>query len=346
MTQNDPTPQHELIISSTNSSAVPGSVDQAADIPPAMAYLASLRSARSRAVMRDDLAQIAALVMGLDPDSVTADERRALVNEVAWWKLDITHTTAIQTVLTARYASHNTVNRMLSALRGVLKWCWRQDRMSAEAYHRARDVSAIRGSTLPTGRDLGSGEIGALFDVCAADPSPAGARDAALLACADAGLRRSEIAGLDLVDYEQEHRRLKVQGKGNKERYVPLNDGQTRALEDWRAVRGTEPGALLWPVNKGGKLTNRKLSSQAIYNALQKRGKEAGVDDFSPHDFRRTLVGDLLDAGADIATVQKIMGHAAPTTTARYDRRPEQAKQKAANLRHTPYKGRKQNPPE
>ena len=72
---------------------------------------------------------------------------------------------------------------------------------------------------------------------------------------------------------------------------------------------------------------------------LRKRAAQAGVDEMTPHDLRRTMVGDMLDAGADLATVQKVCGHASPTTTARYDRRPEEAKRKAAGLLHVPYFG-------
>lgn len=341
MSQNSVYPMNDLIVMPNDpQDHALTTIDQAAAIHPAKAYLASLGSERSRRVMRDDLAVIAALVLGVDPDDITAAQRRDLIFDVEWHQLRITHTNAIRTALHQRYSSHQTVNRMLCALRGVLKACWQADLMTAEEYHRARAVAAVKGHTLPAGRDLGAGERGALFDVCSVDASPAGARDAALLACADAGLRRAEIARLDLADYDGDNSRLTVHGKGNKERYVPLNDGQQRAILDWLAVRGETPGALLWPVNKGGKLTARRMTSQAIYNVMHKRGQQAGVNDFSPHDFRRTLVGDLLDAGADISTVQKIMGHASPTTTARYDRRSEKAKAKAANLRHTPYKGR------
>ena len=83
---------------------------------------------------------------------------------------------------------------------------------------------------------------------------------------------------------------------------------------------------------------HRRMSDQGILRALQRRGESAGVTGFTPHDFRRTFIGNLLDAGADIVTVSKLAGHASPVTTSKYDRRGEDAKKRAIDLLQVPLK--------
>jgi site-specific recombinase XerD len=192
---------------------------------------------------------------------------------------------------------------------------------------------------LPAGRSITPGELVALMNVCTHDPEATfGVRDAAMIAILySCGLRRAELVVLDLEDYETEARTLRVRGKRKKERLMPVVDGAFAALTDWFTLRGDEPGPLFWPIHKGGRLKRGRLTTQTVYDILQKRAGQAGVKSLTPHDFRRTFVGDLLDAGADIAIVQRLAGHANVTTTARYDRRPEAAKRKAASLLHVPY---------
>lgn len=71
------------------------------------------------------------------------------------------------------------------------------------------------------------------------------------------------------------------------------------------------------------------MSDKSLYLALQKRATEARILTLSPHHFRRTAVGNLLDSGADLATAEQLTGHASPTTTARYDRPGERTKREA-----------------
>ncbi|MBD1930420.1 tyrosine-type recombinase/integrase [Trichocoleus sp. FACHB-69] len=108
-------------------------------------------------------------------------------------------------------------------------------------------------------------------------------------------------------------------------------------MEDWLVVRGLSLGPLLCPIRKGGRVELRRMTPQAVLLIVQKRATEAGVAAFSPHDFRRTFCSDLLDAGTDIVTVQKLAGHASPVTTAKYDRRGEETKRKAVERLEIPY---------
>lgn len=298
-----------------------------ADRHPAATYLARL-SQGSRRSMRQALRTIAELLTTGRCDEQTLD----------WSALRYQHTTAVRTALAERY-SPATANKMLAALRGTLREAWRLGYVSAEDFHRATDLSPVKGSTLPRGRALAVGELRALFGICVADNTAAGVRDAALLALLyGAGLRRAEVVGLDVDDHDAATGAITVRtGKGRKQRITYLADGGLKALEQWLRIRGDASGPLFHPVAKGGRIIERCMTDQAVYFALKKRASQAGVADFSPHDLRRTFISHLLDAGADIATVQQLAAHANIQTTARYDRRGEQAKRKAAQLLHVPF---------
>ncbi len=297
------------------------------DENPAAVYLASLAPG-SRRSMRTALELIAALL--------TSGRSNAF--SLHWGALRFQHTAAIRAALSERYAA-SSANHRLAALRGVLKAAWNLGQIPTEEYHRAVNLPPVRGESLPRGRALSPGELRMLFHVCAQDAQAGGARDAALLAILyGVGLRRSEAVALDVKDYDRETGALTVRsGKGNKARIGYASRGARSALEKWLLLRGDVEGPLLWPVLKSGRIVHRRMTDQAILSILLKRAREAGVKHFSPHDLRRTFISDLLDAGADISTVQKMAGHANVTTTTRYDRRGEVAKQKASELLHVPF---------
>ena len=323
----------QIAVSSTTAPLVIMPRPLPPDQHPAYVYLAQLGSG-SRRTMSEALNIIAGMVTN----------GRADLSLMPWSDLRYLHTALVRAALMERYKP-STANKMLAALRGVLREAWRLGQMTAEDFHRAADIRTIKAQTLPRGRALASGEISALMGVCGRDSSPAGTRDAALIAVLyGAGLRRSESVGLDLTDYNVETGELAIRGaKGRKDRLGYATNGSADALKDWLGVRGSEPGPLFCNINKGGRITIRRLTDQAVLHVLKKRAVQASVASFSPHDLRRSFISDLLDAGADISTAQQLAGHANVQTTARYDRRGEATKRKAAELLHVPYLRRKAN---
>ncbi len=147
------------------------------------------------------------------------------------------------------------------------------------------------------------------------------------------------VTALDLGDYNPETTELRVlSGKGQKDRLCYVTDGAKLALDAWLTTRGNEAGPLFWPADgRGRPLINRRMTDQAILLLLRRRAVQAKISAFTPHDLRRSFIGDLLDAGADMVTVQKLAGHANVQTTARYDRRGEEAKRRAVELLRVPF---------
>jgi integrase len=299
------------------------------DIPasqnPARVYLASLSNGSHRT-----------MVAALNLSAAVLSVGRCDHHTLPWWLLRKAHTNALRAWL-MQHRSAATGNKVLSAVRGTLRAAWDLEQMDTDTYMKAVSIKAIPGSRpdQAAGRALAAGEFSALLRVCAADRTAAGVRDAALLGLGVlAGLRRAELAGLQLGDYREGV--LWVRGKRNKERTVPVAPGVTDALADWIHLRGDWSGPLFTAIRKSGEIQPHGISEAAIYRILQKRTKQAGVNPFSPHDLRRTFAAGtlwvLLDAGADIATVQKLMGHANVATTASYDRRGERAKHTAMAL--------------
>jgi len=207
---------------------------------------------------------------------------------------------------------------------------------------RVLTVEDVKGTRDKKGRHIPQSELIALLKACVRDKTKSGKRDAALIALAwSTGMRRDEIAGLKLSDIvlTEYGAKIKVIGKGNKFRPIPIMDGGLKALQSWLLIRGDQPGYVFCRIYKNDNLPKRfghPLSGEALRKILDARIMEANIQPMTWHDFRRTFAGNLLDDKADIRTVQTLMGHSDPKTTAEYDRRGERVKVAALKSLYIP----------
>ncbi len=148
-----------------------------------------------------------------------------------------------------------------------------------------------------------------------------GIRDRAILETMySAGLRVSEVVGLDLRDWERSEGILRVLGKGRKERLAPVGSYATAALDEWMDVRTPDPNARSAQqqaifLNRFG----RRLTTRSIGRMLETHILTAGLSQkTSPHTLRHSFATHLLDGGADLRSVQELLGHKSLTTTQIY----------------------------
>jgi site-specific recombinase XerD len=170
--------------------------------------------------------------------------------DIPWHILRYQHTAAIRDWLAASQRP-GTANAYLSALRGVLRECWRLDWTSTDDYLRAVELDPVSGSSVARGRHIAGGELRALFEHLARDPRPIARRDAAALALLlGAGVRRTELAGLLRQDLDTESGRLLVRGKGRKERVAWLAPTALPAIRTGSKSAATRRGRCSTPCSR------------------------------------------------------------------------------------------------
>ena len=311
----------------------PDQLQSSTDLPsPAQAYLNTLSPAgkRTQSTALNNLAYI--FSDGRSSDALT----------FPWHLLRYENTSGLSAHMVEIGYAKATVNKHLVALRRVLEEAFRLGLYSDyNDYYRAAGVRSLRVESLPRGRSLAMQELEQLVSACQSDRTNPhlGIRDTAIITLMYAcGLRRQETVDLNLADLDLDNQKIRILGKGSKQRFVYLSQDAIPAIEAWLHIRGRQLGPLFTRISKAGKVSLKRLSAQAVYYILKSRQKEAGVASFSPHDLRRTTITDMLEADVDVLTVSAIAGHASADTTRRYDKRPEDTKRAAAEKLRSPYK--------
>ena len=209
--------------------------------------------------------------------------------------------------LGTRKLARATIARKVAALRCYYSWLVRQGRLGSDPTRTLRAPSG--GGRLP--RVLSKGEMNSLLDVGA--ETAVDRRDLAVLELLyAAGLRVSELCGLDRGDVDLRHRTVTVLGKGGKQRRVPVHDAAVDALRAWfddgrDQMDGPAEAAF---VNRRG----TRLGPRDVRRILDRRA----VSPTHPHALRHTYATHLLDGGADLRVVQELLGHSSLATTQVY----------------------------
>lgn len=132
-----------------------------------------------------------------------------------------------------------------------------------------------------------------------------------------AGLRISEALGLDVDDLDRKQRLVRVLGKGSKERVVPFGAPALAALDRWLVARAARPGATTTAVFLGAR--GKRLGARQAQAAMQRRLRAAGLRlGITPHGLRHSFATHLLNGGADLRSIQELLGHESLSTTQKY----------------------------
>lgn len=228
------------------------------------------------------------------------------------------HVTRFVALLRELGAAEGTVGRRVAAVRGLHRFLVVEDYVPADPT--ALLESPRRRDSVPKALDVT--EVAVLLDAASGETDLA-LRDTALLEFMYAtGARVSEAVDLDQIDVDLEEATALVTGKGSKQRIVPLGSYAIAALGAYYPARrrlvgrSIDPGAVFLSAN------GRRLTRQAIWQIIKKVATRAGIDTarVSPHVLRHSAATHMIEGGADLRTIQELLGHASISTTQVYTR--------------------------
>jgi integrase/recombinase XerC len=270
--------------------------------PTVVAFLNHLRvernaSAHTLRSYGEDLALFSSYLedLGLDPLEIDARRLRAYV---AW--------------LGGRAYAASTIARRLACLRSFYRFARRQGLVATDPAGGLRNPKQPK--RLP--RPLGAEDVVRLLESIPT-AEPAGRRDRAMFETLyGAGLRVGELVALDVSDLDLEAGLARVRGKGRRERLAPLGDEAVRCLQIWLTdrlpARAGEPALFL---NCHGTRLSARSVGRIFHDHLLRIGQAPQA---SPHSLRHSFATHLLDRGADLRSVQELLGHRRLTTTQIY----------------------------
>lgn len=281
---------------------------------PAIAYITRLGSLGSKRTVMSSL-KIVAKILGFTG-----------IDTCPWQELKRPHVLQILFKLSEKSLSPATQNSYLSSIKGVCEEAWMLDLMSADDYQKIYKIPSVKGSRLASGRALKPAEVAALIAACSACKGPTSVRDKAILSLLiGCGLRKAEVTSLKAQNINWNESAFTVIGKGNKQAKCFMPAQTVQALQDWLYIRGEHRGYIFSRILKNGAILDSPISGQGITYILKKVGHLARIDEFAPHDTRRTFATRMFESGADALIVQAAMRHANLDTTRRYDFRGEKA---------------------
>jgi integrase/recombinase XerC len=232
--------------------------------------------------------------------------------------------------------ARTTLSRRAVSVRLFTKW-------AVKNKYLAKDVSATLATpkghrTLPEVLDIADAKtaMDSLATRASEEETPISLRDVAMVELLYAtGARVAELCGLDTSDIDYDRQTIRVLGKGNKERSIPLGNPAMTALNVWLkdgrdSIKNSSSGSAVFLGARGKRIDQRTVRT-VVYNALQ---AIEGIERMGPHALRHSAATHLLEGGADLRTVQEILGHASLATTQIYTHVSTERLQKAFKQAH------------